>query len=191
LIVSLSIVKAGVATIVLLNCLSLAEACHRRCQVNSACLPYCSGLSSVNPVNPVSPDEEDFGRDLPKPGPLPDIPKVPPLNKIGASESLSNRTVAEILILTPEGAKVFIDGSPTQQTQSERLFVTPPLTVGQEYQYEVLVVWEKDGTIVRETRQVKVRSGEVTRVGFFGFGETEVARREVKTTSSTVSAAAR
>src|SRR5262245_60323463 len=47
--------------------------------------------------------------------------------------------VATIVVRVPADAKLYFDGVLTEQTGTERTFVTPPLRAGQEFRYELKV----------------------------------------------------
>jgi uncharacterized protein (TIGR03000 family) len=81
--------------------------------------------------------------------------------RVAAAESpVTPDTRAQIDQKVPQDAEVWFDGAKTTQTGSLRRFVTPPLTQGGKYGYEVRVVW-KDGTrTVTETRRLELAAGE-------------------------------
>jgi uncharacterized protein (TIGR03000 family) len=126
-------------------------------------------------MKPVSPDEDEFGSDLPEPGPLPEIPKVPPLDKLGGATSSPEAAQAQIVVLLPAGAKLFFDDNPTEQTVSERVFVTPPLPRGKVYVYQARAEWVEGGSTITQRRQITVQAGKVSRVNFLGQAAPDVA----------------
>ena len=63
---------------------------------------------------------------------------------------------ATIRVIVSANAEVFFDGNPTTQKGTERLFFTPPLTVGKQFHYNVLVRWKDNGKTVEQTRKVNV-----------------------------------
>ena len=73
---------------------------------------------------------------------------------------------AEITVVAPADAEVFFDGEPTVQKGAERLFVSPPLPVGEKYHYDVLARWKEGGKTVERTRRVVVTGGAAVRVDF-------------------------
>jgi uncharacterized protein (TIGR03000 family) len=77
---------------------------------------------------------------------------------------------AKVTVIVPPDAEVYVDGSPTTQTGSERPFVTPPLQQGQNYSYQIRATWNADGDTVSRTRKVLVRAGADVRVDFTGSG---------------------
>ena len=48
----------------------------------------------------------------------------------------------------------------SSQTGPYRQFVTPPLTAGKEYVYQVRVVWQAGAKEVAESRDITVRTGD-------------------------------
>ena len=64
-------------------------------------------------------------------------------------------------IRVPADAKVFLAGSATQSTGSERTFTTTRLTAGQAWEnYTVRVVASVNGKSVTQTRTIKLIGGE-------------------------------
>jgi len=68
---------------------------------------------------------------------------------------------ASIRVLLPESdARLKIDGSPTKQTGTSRLFVTPPLAPGVSFTYTLTATWDPNNyTKVIRTRRVTVTAG--------------------------------
>jgi uncharacterized protein (TIGR03000 family) len=73
---------------------------------------------------------------------------------------------ATIVVRLPADAKLTIDGSATQSTDSLRTFVSPPLQAGKEYQYTLRAEVTRDGKKVERTREVTVRPGRTSEVNF-------------------------
>jgi uncharacterized protein (TIGR03000 family) len=61
----------------------------------------------------------------------------------------------------PSNAKVWFDGSPTNQTGTIRSFESPTMAVGPEYAYQIRIESKQDGKDVTQTRQIKVHAGDV------------------------------
>lgn len=61
----------------------------------------------------------------------------------------------------PADAKVTFDGAATTQTGTERQFVSPPLTAGSTYSYEIVAQWEENGQPQERKERVRVQAGEV------------------------------
>jgi uncharacterized protein (TIGR03000 family) len=57
-------------------------------------------------------------------------------------------------------AEVWFDGFKTKKTGLARQFVTPALTPGQTYVYEVRATWMENGQVISQTRDVRVEPGK-------------------------------
>ena len=79
-----------------------------------------------------------------------------------ANQSMS----AMIDVQVPANAKVWFDGTPTQQTGATRAFVSPPLDANSTYSYTVRAQWDDNGKMKEETRRVEVRAGQTSTVDF-------------------------
>jgi uncharacterized protein (TIGR03000 family) len=88
------------------------------------------------------------------------------LRQLGSGSSSPTAVAAHagIRILVPADAEVFIDGEPTTQKGSERLFMSPPLQAGKKYHYDILARWKDNGKPVERTRKVVVSGGVTVRV---------------------------
>jgi uncharacterized protein (TIGR03000 family) len=73
---------------------------------------------------------------------------------------------AIIDVRLPAEAAILFDGRQTSATGPERRFLSPPLTPGKEYVYEVSVRWHEGGREVTRTRSLPVRAGERLNVTF-------------------------
>jgi uncharacterized protein (TIGR03000 family) len=71
-------------------------------------------------------------------------------------------------VQVPANAKVWVQGKETSQTGPERSYISPPLTPGRDYSYDVKAQWTENGQPVEVTRTVTVRAGERTGVLFVG-----------------------
>jgi uncharacterized protein (TIGR03000 family) len=73
---------------------------------------------------------------------------------------------AKLSVQVPANAEVWLEGRLSRQTGPSRLFRTPPLEQGTEYDYEIRARWLAENQIVDTTRRVKIRAGGNTRVDF-------------------------
>ncbi len=73
---------------------------------------------------------------------------------------------ATIRVRLPADARLTIDGNRTRSTDSERVFISPPLQTGKEYQYTLTAEVTRDGKKVERTREVTVRPGQQSEVTF-------------------------
>jgi len=67
---------------------------------------------------------------------------------------------ATINVRVPADARLTFEGVPTTPTGTNREFVTPALTVGRHYTYNVRGAWTENGRPVTRERQVVVRAGD-------------------------------
>jgi uncharacterized protein (TIGR03000 family) len=63
-------------------------------------------------------------------------------------------------VIVPADADLWFNGIPTQQKGTERPFVSPPLTPGRDYTYDIQARWMSNGRPVEERRTVHVRANE-------------------------------
>jgi uncharacterized protein (TIGR03000 family) len=84
-----------------------------------------------------------------------------------APASVTDRNSALIAVRVPANAEIWFDGEKTSQTGSEREFVSPPLTPGRTFSYDVRARWRDNGRTVDRTRHVDVRAGQRQKVDFF------------------------
>jgi uncharacterized protein (TIGR03000 family) len=65
---------------------------------------------------------------------------------------------AHLLIQVPADAELWFDGVKTQKTGTEREFVSPTLTPGKDYTYDVRARWNQDGRVVEKKRTLHVHA---------------------------------
>jgi uncharacterized protein (TIGR03000 family) len=70
------------------------------------------------------------------------------------------RDVAEIDLTVPAGAVIWFQGIKVKQTGAVRYLVTPPLSAGQSYTYEVRATYTEGGRDVTAVRNLSVRGGD-------------------------------
>jgi uncharacterized protein (TIGR03000 family) len=92
------------------------------------------------------------------PGPLPPAayPAPPPPD---ASAAPANNAV-HVSVRVPAGTEVWFNGVKMSPTGVQRQFVSPALTAGQEYRYEVRAEWVENGRAATRTRQLTVHAGD-------------------------------
>jgi uncharacterized protein (TIGR03000 family) len=76
-----------------------------------------------------------------------------------------NRTVL-IDVRVPADARIWFDDDSTKQTGPERLFVSPPLTRGKYYEYQVRAQWNENGKKLERTRRITVQAGDQIHLEF-------------------------
>jgi uncharacterized protein (TIGR03000 family) len=77
-----------------------------------------------------------------------------------------NNAPATITVSVPENAKLTIDDAATTSTAAQRVFVTPALTAGKNYYYNLKVEYVQDGKPVVITKKVDVTAGNEATVNF-------------------------
>ena len=73
---------------------------------------------------------------------------------------------AHLRLSVPANAMIWFNGARTSQTGTERDFVSPVLTPGKEYTYEVRVRWQENGQVKERTRTLNVHANDWLRVDF-------------------------
>jgi uncharacterized protein (TIGR03000 family) len=73
---------------------------------------------------------------------------------------------AQVVVRVPADAKLFADGQATQLTGPERVFLTPDLSTGRDFQYTLKVEYSANGETKSDTKQVAVRAGHRTVIEF-------------------------
>jgi uncharacterized protein (TIGR03000 family) len=74
--------------------------------------------------------------------------------------------VATVTVIVPADADVFFDGSPTDETGTQRIFTTPPLTPGQTFYYDIDAQWAANGQSFDQTRKLTLTAGANVTVDF-------------------------
>jgi uncharacterized protein (TIGR03000 family) len=85
----------------------------------------------------------------------------------GATSALAlfgSSTEATLIVSLPEDATLTIDGESTTSTSAQRVFVTPALEQGKEYEYTLKAQVLRDGKPQIATAKVTVRPGETSQV---------------------------
>jgi len=99
--------------------------------------------------------------------PIPDInsyqSSYPPSN-VMQPDNLGNTAMIEVTV--PPNVDLWFDGNKTQQTGSTRYFVTPPLTPGQTFSYEVRIAPPNSPDNASTTRRVEVQAGKRVSLNF-------------------------
>jgi uncharacterized protein (TIGR03000 family) len=73
---------------------------------------------------------------------------------------------ARVVVQVPADARVWFDDNQTGQKGSLRRFVTPGLTPGEKFTYEIRARWKQDGRDVEQTQTVAVQAGSEYQVTF-------------------------
>jgi uncharacterized protein (TIGR03000 family) len=81
------------------------------------------------------------------------------------------KTPAQVRILVPADSQISFDGQATSQRGMDRLFVSPPLTPGRDFVYEIKAQWTENGREMSKTKSVQVHAGDFVNVNFVNAGE--------------------
>jgi uncharacterized protein (TIGR03000 family) len=72
----------------------------------------------------------------------------------------------QVVVRVPIDAKLFADDQATQLTGPERVFLTPDLSAGRDFQYTLKVEYTANGETKSDSKQVVVRAGHRTVIDF-------------------------
>ena len=86
------------------------------------------------------------------------------INAGGAALVQAPATEATLIVTLPEDATLTIDGEETTSTSAQRVFVTPVLEQGKEYEYTLKAKVVRDGQTQIATAKVTFRPGETKKV---------------------------
>ena len=96
-------------------------------------------------------------------------PSVEPLPGAGPHPGCANGGCMTLSVKVPQpAAEVFVDGVKTNQNGTDRIYTSPPLEAGKQYQYEVTARWIERGVTVERKTVVTGKPGEVVRVDLAG-----------------------
>jgi uncharacterized protein (TIGR03000 family) len=82
------------------------------------------------------------------------------------AESAATALPVHIEVRVPADADIWFDDATTSQTGTVRQFVSPPLTPGRDYSYEVRAKWREDGREVTQSRRITFQAGEQVSIAF-------------------------
>lgn len=115
---------------------------------------YGDGLYGLNPAYLTPPRAPGYTKEMAR------NVVVPPMNQMTG-------LAAVIDIKMPCFGELWVDGVPTDQLGTDRLFRSPPLEKGGEYVYVLRARWlDGNGKIVEQTQEARVHCGERTQVIF-------------------------
>jgi uncharacterized protein (TIGR03000 family) len=81
------------------------------------------------------------------------------------TEQTANSARMQVIVPDPN-AQVMFEGQKTQQTGTNRLFESPPLTAGKTYNYTIKATWMQNGQEKSEERTISVSPGSNVMVDF-------------------------
>jgi uncharacterized protein (TIGR03000 family) len=116
------------------------------------------------------------GGAYPMPGPGTGQPAPEPVGKPKKTGEEASIRSATMVVSLPAEAKLTIDDNPTTSSSATRVFTTPELDEGVEYQYTLKAELTRNGQTLTEIKQVSVRAGQESRV-ILEFPAASVVRR--------------
>jgi uncharacterized protein (TIGR03000 family) len=81
-----------------------------------------------------------------------------------AAELTPEDNAAHLRVLVPPSAELWFEGKRMDLTGAERAFVSPALTPGKGYVYDVRARWTEDGKQIERARKVRVRANQHSEV---------------------------
>jgi uncharacterized protein (TIGR03000 family) len=81
------------------------------------------------------------------------------------ADSTGNRAI-RINVSVPAEAQIWFNGARTVQGGSVRSFVSPPVTPGQDYYYDVTATWQQGGREVTRSQRITVHAGDAINLNF-------------------------
>lgn len=66
--------------------------------------------------------------------------------------------MAHLLVIVPDNAELWFNGTKTKRTGPQREFISPKLTAGKRYSYEIKAKWTEKGKPVEEVRTARVQA---------------------------------
>jgi uncharacterized protein (TIGR03000 family) len=90
----------------------------------------------------------------------------------GATEGMGDPNAVHISARVPADAEIWVEGQKTSQRGPDRFFVSPPLTPGKTYTYDIKARWKQDGRDMERERHLTVRAGENYTVDFLRSSDT-------------------
>jgi uncharacterized protein (TIGR03000 family) len=99
------------------------------------------------------------------------VPPAPVIIGSGASEvpapvAAVPATRGQVIVKTPADAKLYADGQATTLSGTERVFQTPELATGKDYQYTLKIEYAEGKETKTASKQVIVRAGSQTIADF-------------------------
>lgn len=105
------------------------------------------------------------GSGMMPPPPPPGPPRKPePIKKPSEQKESSSPAPARLLVSLPAEAVLFIDGTSTTSTSTQRAFITPEIDWDRDYFYMLRAEWVRDGQKLTLTKHVPLRAGNETQV---------------------------
>ncbi len=74
--------------------------------------------------------------------------------------------MAHLMVVVPEGAELWFNDAKTSQTGNQREFVSPVLTLGKKFTYDIRASWTENGKPKEEKRSVQVQANAWQMIDF-------------------------
>jgi uncharacterized protein (TIGR03000 family) len=74
--------------------------------------------------------------------------------------------MAHLLVIVPENAELWFNDTKAKQTGSQREFVSPKLTPGKRYSYEIKACWDDKGKMVEQIRKAHIQANSWQTIDF-------------------------
>jgi uncharacterized protein (TIGR03000 family) len=95
---------------------------------------------------------------------LPVDPAAPPVP--GTQETSIRRADGMLAVNVPQDAKIYVNGSATSSTGTDRQYVSRDLDRGFNYTYEVKAEVVRDGKTIEQVKTVNLRAGQTAELAF-------------------------
>ena len=96
----------------------------------------------------------------------PAVTPAPTTSESFFSAPVRDKRTVLIDVRVPADAKIWFDDDSTKQTGAERQFVSPPLTPGKYFEYQIRAQWNENGQKKEQTRRVTFQSGDRIQLDF-------------------------
>jgi uncharacterized protein (TIGR03000 family) len=102
----------------------------------------------------------------PAPTYAPVISPAPTTSQSFFSAPVRDNRAVLIDVRVPADAKIWFDDDPTKQTGAERQFVSPRLTPGKYYEYQIRAQWNQNGKKLDRTQRITFQAGDQIHLDF-------------------------
>jgi uncharacterized protein (TIGR03000 family) len=89
----------------------------------------------------------------------------------------STEQTAQVTVLMPENARLFVDDVPYPTIQEKITFETPKLEANRAFYYTLKAEIVRDGKVYRDSRRVDVAAGKEVKVEFGSLPPLQTAQR--------------
>jgi uncharacterized protein (TIGR03000 family) len=91
---------------------------------------------------------------------------APQQNASTSAYPLAQDKVRMLVVVPNPDVRLTINGTPTSQKGTDRLFDSPSMEPGKAYVYKLTATWSKDGHEITRTKEIDVETGKVYTVVF-------------------------